>query len=104
MLGTALCVASAWLPDELEERLEDSDLKLIRRWDRSDDIFRLVDGVEGRLAVARSFLPPETITDDPVSVSPMPGREEVRAITESLRAAVGDGRLGYFAAIAQIGT
>jgi len=101
VLGTALCVTSAWLPDELDERLEGSELKLIRRWDHSDDILRLVDRIEGRLAVARSLLPRETTTDDSVSIATVPSREAVEAITEPVRTAVGDGRLGYFAAIAR---
>jgi len=101
VLGTALCVASAWLPDELDERLEGSDLKLTRRWDHSGDILRLADRIEGRLAVARSLLPREPVPDELAGIPGVPDREEVRAITESVRAAVGDGRLGYFAAIAQ---
>ena len=101
VLGTALCVASAWLPGELEERLGGSEVKLIRRWDHSDDILKLADRIEGRLAVARSLLPRDPIPAVPVSPGAVPSREVVEGIAQSVRTAVGDGRLGYFAAIAQ---
>jgi len=101
VLGTALCVASAWLPGEFDRRIGGNDLQVVHRWDHSNDILQLVDRVEGRLTVARTLLPRSPIDVIPVGVEAVPAAEDVRAITESVRAAVADGRLGYFAAIAR---
>jgi len=101
VLGTALCVGSAWLPGEFEQRAEAAAFEVVRRWDRRDDVSALIDRIEGRLTIARSLLPRPSGDVDVTASLAMPDRETVEAVTAELRAAVEDGRLGYFAAIAR---
>ena len=101
VLGTALCVATAWLPDEFDRRTTQGNLRVVRGWDHSADILQLIDRIEGRLTVARTMLPRSPIDGIHIGVGAVPSPKDVQAITESVRAAVGDRRLGYFAAIAQ---
>ena len=104
VLGAALCVGSAWLPGEFEQRTASGGLKVARYWDRSDDILRLIDRVEGRLTVARTLLPRPAASSLPVEAPALPDSDTLKSITASLRSAVADGRLSYFAAIARRGS
>jgi arsenite methyltransferase len=91
VLGAALCVSDAWQPGELERRLPVHGLQLQKRWDRSSDILRLVERIEGRLTIAASIAPG---FEGPLDVA------RARGIAASVRTSVEAGDLGYFAAIA----
>jgi SAM-dependent methyltransferase len=101
VLGTALCVASAWLPGEFERRVGSAGLEVSRRWNRGDDVLGLIERIAGRLTVARTLLPKSSPSDDALETTALPDAETVRAVTTALRSAVEDGRLGYFAAVAR---
>jgi len=87
------------LPGEFEERMAAAGLHVTQFRDHSEDIVRLIDRVEGRLTVARTRSTASSLGGSSANV-PMPSREMVAAIATSLREAVADGRLGYFAAVA----
>lgn len=99
LLGAALCVNDAWLPGELPDVLLDQGLELQREWDRSEDVLRLVDRIEGRLviaaSVARRLEQPLELIDGFADLD-LP---RARALIRSVRAAVENGELGYFAAL-----
>jgi SAM-dependent methyltransferase len=99
VLGTALCVSSAWSPGEFDRRIGEVGFDIVRRWDHSHDILRLVERVEGRLSVARS-LAGEPDPDGDGGAGPTIDPAAVRTIAASVRDAVANGRLGYFAAMA----
>ena len=101
VLGAALCVGSAWLPGEFERRMASDGLKLARYWDRSDDILRMIDRVEGRLTVARTLLARPAGPGLPAPAPGLPEPGTLKSIATSLRSSVAEGRLGYFAAIAR---
>jgi hypothetical protein len=100
-LGTALCVTSAWRPGELDERLRSSGLATLRHWDRREDILRLIERIEGRLTIARTLWSRKAGGIEAADASPLPSQEAVQEAVSSIRAAVGDGSLGYFARLAQ---
>lgn len=102
VLGTALCVSSAWLPGEFDSRIDAAGLEVVRRWDHSEDILRLVERIEGRLVVARSMLSADAVTGAGAGTASMPDAAAVRTLAAAVRDAVADGRLGYFAAIARL--
>ncbi|MFV2062902.1 MAG: class I SAM-dependent methyltransferase, partial [Chloroflexota bacterium] len=99
LLGAALCVNDAWSPGELERSVAAHGLVVRRRWDRSDDVLRLLERIEGRLLIAASVasrLQPALEIADGLGRLDVP---EARVLAASVRAAVEAGELGYFAAI-----
>jgi arsenite methyltransferase len=106
IIGAALCVADAWRPGEIDDRLSEAGFRVVTREDRSASILALVDRIESRLAVARlaardlgldlSALtgPSESGADDILTP------ELTRELTETVRTAVRDGTLRYTAVVA----
>ena len=107
LLGSALCVTTAWRPGELEESLPGAGFRLERRWDLSPSIIELVDRVEARVGLATiaardmgldlAVLAGAGAT--PVGIEL--GAALARDLAVDVRAAVRQGRLRYFGAVAR---
>ena len=52
-LGSALCIATAWGPGELQEQLPRAGFSIDRHWDRTGAILELIDRVEARATLLR---------------------------------------------------
>lgn len=107
-LGAALCLGTAWGPGELDRRLPKAGFAISQRWDRSDAILRMIDGIEARarfVRIAARDLGPGLETVLPLAAVPgvdpaafEPGA--LRRSAEAIRAAVRRGDVGYVAVVA----
>ena len=107
ILGVALCVTDAWLPDEFEMRLSNAGFILEHRRDRSSTILDLIDRAEARIALAvmatRDLGLDFAALGGPAVARSLQGLGPVdaRRLAGDVRDAVGRGELGYFAAVAR---
>ena len=107
-LGSALCIATAWGPGELQEQLPRAGFSIDRRWDRTGAILELIDRVEARATLLR--LAARDLGLDLQAILPLvapPGLGEpaidpgaIRRAAETVRAAVRRGELRYVAVVA----
>lgn len=108
LLGSALCVTTAWQPGELEVGLADAGFHLEQRWDLSQSIIDLVDRAEARLGLATiaardmgldlAALAGESVILGGASLNAVLAHD----LASDVRAAVRDGRLRYFGALARV--
>lgn len=99
LLGAALCVNDAWSPGELKDSVGRHGLAVQRQWDRSDDLLKLLERIEGRLLIAASVASRLRPTLQLVGGLGRLDVPEARVLVDSVRGAVEAGELGYFAAI-----
>jgi SAM-dependent methyltransferase len=99
LLGAALCVNEAWAPGELSRSLPRHGLEIERQWDRSSDVLRLIERIEGRMLIAASVA---ARLEQPLDIVDGLGDIDVpqaRGLIAAARNAVEAGELGYFAAL-----
>lgn len=108
LLGSALCVTAAWRPGEVEAGLPSAGFQVEQRWDMSGSIIDLVDRAEARLGLATI-----AARDMGLDLTVLAGEQVIiggavldaalaHAIASDVRAAVREGRLRYFGAVARV--
>jgi arsenite methyltransferase len=100
LLGTALCVSTAWTPGEFERMASAASFGAVRTWGRDEAIANLLDRIEGRLTIARDLLSGTASPSGAADAFSGVDSASIKRLIGSVRASVEAGDIGYFAAVA----